>query len=183
MRDRAKLWAVPLDSLAELRVAGHLFSIVKWCTKQAGEKRNKIWCSLEICIHKTPAPVSPVFLQVVWSVNVHRWLTASRVLWGFVFSGACIRSLNVSILQMCMLAIKNAHYWNNLHLLQVLKVCISSVLVCFKFLHSGCSCWEHFYQWWNVTKYILLYWTFEVFYLILYLSISLRTLYLHFTTI
>lgn len=37
----------------------------------------------------------------LWSVNVHCWLTSLHVPWGVVFSGACIRSLNVSIVQLC----------------------------------------------------------------------------------
>lgn len=41
----------------------------------------------------------------LWSVNVRRWLTSLRVPWGAACSGACIRSLNVSIVQMCSLEI------------------------------------------------------------------------------
>lgn len=98
-----KFWAVPpsqCDAWQSVRASSTvlvLSGVLEKHSKQAG--KTKYYANL---YSWNP---SSCLSKLLWSVNVHYWLTSSSVLRGVVFSGACIRSLKVSVMQMCIPAI------------------------------------------------------------------------------
>lgn len=107
--------SLPVRHLTVCQGSQHCFSF-KWCSrkkhsKQAG--KTKYYANLYSwnpgsCLSK-----------LLWSVNIHHWLTSSSVLRGVVFSGACIRSLSVHHAVVHPCNNNNTHYWDNLHWLKV----------------------------------------------------------------